>query len=122
MKSKSTADIPGKFTIGLIQMAPGADLNANLKKAVSMIERAAGQGAEVICLPELFRSKYFCQTEDIRNFQLAETIPGPSTLAVSKVAKKQKVAVVVPLFEKRAMGIYHNSAAIIDSNGEIAGV
>ena len=122
MKSESTADIPGKFTIGLIQMALGADLNANLKKAISMIERAAKQGAEVICLPELFKSKYFCQNEDIKNFRLAETIPGPSTLAVSKVAKKHKVAVVVPLFEKRTMGIYHNSAAIIDANGEIAGV
>ncbi|HQT90790.1 MAG TPA: nitrilase-related carbon-nitrogen hydrolase, partial [Candidatus Kryptobacter bacterium] len=85
MKQRAITDIPGKFTIGLLQMASGAD--TNLKKALSMIEKAARQGAEVICLPELFRSRYFCQTEDIKNFELAETIPGPSTLAVSKVAK-----------------------------------
>jgi N-carbamoylputrescine amidase len=103
-------------------MAPGRDADTNLKKAVSLVEKAAKDGAEVICLPELFRSQYFCQTEDIANFELAETIPGPSTAAVSKVAKKHKVAVVVPLFEKRAMGVYHNSLAVIDLDGEIAGI
>ncbi|MCL4510810.1 MAG: carbon-nitrogen hydrolase [Bacteroidetes bacterium] len=103
-------------------MAVGKDVNDNLRKAVSWIEKAAKKGAEVICLPELFRSQYFCQTEDIRNFELAETIPGPSTEAISKVVKKHKVVVVVPVFEKRAMGVYHNSAAIIDSNGQIAGI
>jgi len=120
-KSKKTEN-PGKFTVGLLQMAVGKDVNDNLRKAVSWIEKAAKKGAEVICLPELFRSQYFCQTEDIRNFELAETIPGPSTEAISKVVKKHKVVVVVPVFEKRAMGVYHNSAAIIDSNGQIAGI
>ena len=103
-------------------MAMEDDVNANLKKAVSLVEKAARQGARVICLPEMFRSRYFCQVEDIRNFGLAETIPGPSTRAISKLAKKYKVAVVVPLFEKRAAGVYHNTAAVIGSNGEIAGV
>lgn len=122
MKRQVGARTPGKFTVGLIQMAPGRDAATNLKKAVSLVEKAAKDGAEVICLPELFRSQYFCQTEDIANFELAETIPGPSTAAVSKVAKKHKVAVVVPLFEKRAMGVYHNSLAVIDLDGEIAGI
>ncbi len=122
MKQKAVPETPGKFTVGLLQMALGKDVNANLKKAVSWIEKAARDGAEVICLPELFRSQYFCQTEDIRNFGLAETIPGPSTQAISKMAKKHKVVVIVPVFEKRAIGVYHNSAAVIDSDGEIAGV
>ncbi|MCL5266776.1 MAG: carbon-nitrogen hydrolase [Bacteroidetes bacterium] len=103
-------------------MAMEDDVNANLKKAVSLVEKAARQGARVICLPEMFRSRYFCQVEDIRNFGLAETIPGPSTQAISKLAKKYKVAVVVPLFEKRAPGVYHNTAAVIDSNGDVAGI
>lgn len=120
-KSKKTEN-PGKFTVGLLQMAVGKDVNDNLRKAVSWIEKAAKKGAEVICLPELFRSQYFCQTEDIRNFKLAETIPGPSTQEISKVTKKHKVVVIVPVFEKRAMGVYHNSAAIMDANGQIAGI
>ncbi len=115
-------DIQTKFIVGLLQMAVGKNIDDNLRRAVSWIEKAAKKGAEVICLPELFRSQYFCQTEDIKNFGLAETIPGPSTKAISKVAKRYKVAVIVPVFEKRAMGVYHNSAAVIDSTGEIAGV
>ncbi len=122
MKRQVSGGDPGKFTVGLIQMAIGKDVDSNLKKAVSLVERAAKDGAEVICLPELFRSQYFCQTEDIGNFGLAETIPGPSTAAVSKVAKKHKAVVIVPLFEKRAPGVYHNSLAVVDSDGEIAGI
>ncbi len=122
MKQDAIPVTPGKFTVALIQMAPENEVNASLKKAVSLIGKAAKQGAQVICLPELFRSSYFCQTEDIRNFKLAETIPGPSTQAISKVAKKHKLVVVVPVFEKRTMGVYHNSAAVIDSNGKIAGI
>ena len=117
-----TGENPCKFTVGLIQMAMEDDVSANLKKAVSLVEKAARQGARVICLPEMFRSRYFCQVEDIRNFGLAETIPGPSTQAISKLAKKHKVAVVVPLFEKRAPGVYHNTAVVIGSDGEIAGI
>jgi len=87
-----------KFTIGLIQLSFSKDTSDNLKKAVSWIEKAAKSGAQVICLPELFRSQYFCQKEEIENFKLAETIPGPSTDAISEVAKKNKVSIVVPLF------------------------
>lgn len=122
MKRQDSAGSPRKFTVGLIQIALGRDVNVNLKKAVSWIERAAKEGAEVICLPELFRSQYFCQSEDVRNFELSEPVPGPSTQAISKVAKKHKVAVVAPVFEKRAAGVYHNSAAVIDSDGELAGI
>ncbi len=121
MKQK-TPFTAGKFTIGLLQMRIGKDPDANLKKAVSMIEKGARDGAEVLCLPELFRSEYFCQSEDIKYFGFAETLPGPSTQAISKVAKRHKVAVVVPLFEKRAMGVYHNTAAVIDADGELMGV
>lgn len=110
-----------KFTIGLVQLAFGKDPSGNLTKALTRIEKAADAGAQVICLPELFRSQYFCQTEDISNFNLAETIPGPATDAISEVAKKKKVSVVVPLFEKRSSGVYHNSLVAINSDGNIIG-
>jgi N-carbamoylputrescine amidase len=110
-----------KFTIGLIQLAFGKDTVENLNKANNWIETAAKSGAQVICLPELFRSQYFCQKEDIENFNLAETIPGPTTDAISAVAKKNQVSVIVPLFEKRSSGVYHNSLVVIDSDGKILG-
>jgi N-carbamoylputrescine amidase len=113
---------PKKFKVGLIQLAFGKNPDDNLKKAVIWIEKAAKKGAQVICLPELFRSQYFCQSENIDNYDLAETIPGPSTDAVSKVAKKLKVVVVLPLFEKRSAGLYHNSLAVINTKGKIAGL
>ncbi len=113
---------PQKFSVALLQLAFGKKLNDNLKKAAAWVEKAAKQGAQVICLPELFKSQYFCQTEDIGNFELAESIPGPSTELFSKIAKKFGVVVVVPVFEKRALGLYHNSAAIIDANGQVAGI
>ena len=113
---------PQKFSVALLQLAFGKKLNDNLKKAAAWVEKAAKQGAQVICLPELFKSQYFCQTEDIENFELAESIPGPSTELFSKIAKKFGVVVVVPVFEKRAPGLYHNSAAIIDANGQVAGI
>jgi len=93
----------------------------NLKKAVAMIEEAADKGARIVCLQELFRSQYFCQTEDIALFKLAETIPGPTTNELSKVARKNKVVIVASLFEKRAAGVYHNTAVILDADGKIAG-
>ncbi len=110
-----------KFNIGLVQIAFVKDPNENLAKAVEWIGKAAKEGAEVICLPELFRSQYFCQSENIDYFDLAETIPGPSTKAISEVAKRFGVTVVVPLFEKRALGVYHNSAVIIDNEGNMLG-
>jgi N-carbamoylputrescine amidase len=114
--------LPDKFTIGLIQISLSANTDENLKKAVSWIEKAAKGGAQVICLPELFRSQYFCQKEDIEFFNLAETIPGTSTNTLAKVAKDNKVVIIVPVFEKRAQGIYHNSAAVINADGEITGL
>jgi len=110
-----------KFNIGLIQISLSKDINKNLEKAVEWVIKAAKEGAQVICLPELFRSQYFCQTEDIKNFNLAETIPGQSTSTVSEVAKKYKVSVIVPVFEKRATGLYHNSVVVIDADGNISG-
>ena len=94
---------------------------ANLKKAISRIGEAAKRGAQIICLQELFRSQYFCQTEDIELFKLAETIPGPSTEALSKVARKHRIVIVASLFEKRTAGIYHNTAVMIDADGKLAG-
>ena len=110
-----------KFTIGLVQLSFSKNPDDNLNKAVSWIEQAAKSGAQVVCLPELFRSQYFCQTEDINNFNLAESIPGPSTDAIRSATKKLKVSVVVPLFEKRSSGVYHNSLVVIDSDGKILG-
>jgi len=111
-----------KFTVGLVQMSVTPDLNANLEKAVAQVEEAARQGAQVICLPELFRSQYFCQKEDADLFDLAESVPGPSTEALSRVAREHRVTVIAPVFERRAVGLYHNSAAIIDSQGKVAGL
>lgn len=112
----------GKFKIGLLQLSFSKNPDDNLKKAVNWIEKAARKGAKVICLPELFRSQYFCQVEDIKNFDLAETIPGPSTEAIGKIAKKLKVFVIASIFEKRAPGVYHNTAAFINEKGQVAGL
>jgi N-carbamoylputrescine amidase len=98
------------------------DANKNLERAVAFIEQAAKSGAQVICLPELFRSQYFCQREDALLFDLAEPVPGPSTEAIGRVAREKKVTVVVPIFERRAAGLYHNSAAIVNSAGKVAGI
>lgn len=114
--------IPRTFTVGLIQMGFGPDPDKNLAAAVSKIEEASGGGADIVCLPELFRSQYFCQTEDAALFDLAEPIPGPTTKILGRLAKKLKVVLIAPLFERRAAGIYHNSAAIIDSTGEMVGL
>jgi N-carbamoylputrescine amidase len=110
------------FVAAIIQMALSIDTGENLKNAINWIEKAARQGAEVICLPELFRSQYFCQTENIDNFNLAETIPGESTNVISKLAAKLNIAVVVPVFEKRSSGLYHNSIVMIDSDGTLKGI
>jgi N-carbamoylputrescine amidase len=107
--------------VGLVQMTCSEKPEKNLKKAIERIDDAARKGATVVCLQELFRSQYFCQSEDIKLFSLAEEIPGPSTAAIAKVAKARKVVVVASLFEKRAMGVYHNTAVVIDADGSIAG-
>jgi N-carbamoylputrescine amidase len=110
------------FTIGLVQMSCSRDPDVNLAKAVAKVEEAARAGARVVCLPELYRSQYFAQKEDVAIFDLAETIPGPSTEAIGAAAKKHGVAVVVPLFEKRAPGLYHNTAAIVGEDGRVIGL
>jgi N-carbamoylputrescine amidase len=107
--------------IGLVQMTCDPKPDRNLKKAIEFMTSAAKQGAQIVCLQELFRSQYFCQTENIELFKLAESIPGPSTDALSKVARQNKIVIVASLFEKRAAGVYHNTAVILDSNGKIAG-
>src|SRR6266436_2442092 len=109
-------------TIGLTQMACSCDADANLAKQIALVERAAKGGAQIICIQELFRSQYFCQVEDHRFFKLAETIPGPSTEAFCKIAKKYKAVIIASLFEKRTSGLYHNTAAIIDADGSILGI
>ncbi len=111
-----------KVTLGLLQHACSADPAANLKKTLALTERAAKQGANIICTQELFRSQYFCQNEDHENFKLAEPIPGPSTQAFQKIAKKYGVVIVASLFEKRASGLYHNTAVIIDADGSLLGI
>jgi len=107
--------------LGLIQTACSPDPDANLKKTLALAERAAQRGAQIICTQELFRSQYFCQSENHKNFKLAEPIPGPSTDAFCKLARKHKVVVIASLFEKRAAGVYHNTAAIIDADGSLLG-
>src|SRR5437016_11210093 len=115
----SPLDMAGKniVTVGLIQMNCGPEPEANLKKAIGRIGEAAKKGARIVCLQELFRSRYFCQNEDVKNFELAETIPGPTTNALTKVAKQRRVVIVASIFEKRAAGIYHNTAVVIDATG-----
>ena len=108
-------------TVGLVQMSCVPEPEKNLKKAITGIKDAAKRGAQIVCLQELFRSQYFCQTEDIQLFKLAETIPGPTTEALSKVAKQINVVIVASLFEKRAAGVYHNTAVMIDTDGKIVG-
>ena len=115
-------EIRDKFVVGLIQMAATPDPDHNLERAIDFVEQAAKAGAQVICLPELFRSQYFCQREDAELFNLAETIPGPSTESLGKVAAAKRVTVIAPVFERRAAGLYHNSIAVLDSSGRVAGL
>ncbi len=103
-------------------MAVADDPDANLRRAADRIEKAAASGAQVICLPELFRSPYFCQQEDTRFFDLAEPIPGPTTERLTALARTLGVGIIAPLFERRAAGVYHNSLAVIDADGSLAGI
>jgi N-carbamoylputrescine amidase len=110
------------FRVGLVQMSCSSDPDDNLNRAIEFVREAAGRGAQVVCLPELFRTQYFCQREDAELFDLAEPVPGPTTTRLSEVARQQKVAIVASLFEKRALGIYHNTAAIIEEDGSLKGI
>ena len=111
----------GQLRIGLVQMACEREPAANLEKASVRIGQAADAGAQVVCLQELYRSWYPCQTEDNSQFDLAETIPGPSSEALGKIAGERKIAIIAPIFERRAPGVYHNSALVLDSSGAVAG-
>lgn len=110
-----------KFKLALAQMAMSEDASENIQKAVENIKKAAHAGADVVCLPELFKSRYFCQKENRANFDMAETIPGPSTKILCETASKEKVVVIASLFEKRAPGVYHNTAVVIGKEGTIIG-
>ncbi len=111
----------GKVKIGLVQMSCSSDKQENLRKASLRIREAAGQGAQIICLQELFTSLYFCDVEDYDQFKLAEPVPGPSTELMSELAAELKVVIIASLFEKRAQGIYHNTTAVIDADGSYLG-
>ena len=107
--------------LGLVQHSCSPDIEENFDKAVAGIREAAAQGANIVCLQELFRSQYFCQTEDHRFFELAEPIPGPSTERLGALAAELGVVIIASLFEKRAEGLYHNTAAVIDADGTYQG-
>ena len=111
-----------KYTVGLVQMRMGADPDTNFASAVERIHEAARLGAKIVCLPELFKTQYFCQREDLRLFELAEAIPGPSTERLAEVAREARVAIIASLFERRAPGLYHNTAVTLNADGAIAGV
>ncbi|HEV2392202.1 MAG TPA: carbon-nitrogen hydrolase [Verrucomicrobiae bacterium] len=108
--------------IGLLQTSCSPEPEANLKKTLSAASRAASQGAQIICTQELFRSQYFCQVEDHKYFELAEPVPGPTIRAFQKLARSKEVVVIASIFEKRAAGLYHNSAAVIDADGSLLGL
>jgi N-carbamoylputrescine amidase len=113
---------PRKYSVGLVQMRMGPDPEVNFAAAVGHIREAARRGANIVCLPELFRTQYFCQRQDIRLFELAEPIPGPSTQRLAEVAREAHVSIIASLFERRAPGLYHNTAVTLDADGKIAGV
>jgi N-carbamoylputrescine amidase len=110
------------FTVGLIQMRCSDNSEDNLCRASALLHAAANQGVQVACLPELFRTRYFCQSEDSTLFELAESIPGPTTEALALVARQTKMVVVGSIFERRAAGIYHNTAVVLDSDGTLRGM
>ena len=108
--------------VGLVQMSTTADKAENIKKAASRVRELATQGVELVCLPELFASQYFCQVESAELFSLAEPIPGPTTEAIGEAARDAKVSVVTPVFERRAPGVYHNSLVVFGPDGQSRGV
>lgn len=111
-----------KFRVGMVQMSCSANPGENLEKAAEKVKEAAKAGAQIVCLQELFRSQYFCREEKAELFDLAEPIPGPSTAVMAQLAKELDVVIVASLFEKRAEGLYHNTAAILDAGGEMLGI
>jgi N-carbamoylputrescine amidase len=112
---------PSPFTVGLIQMRCSTDLDDNLSRACTLLRAAADQRVQVACLPELFRSQYFCQSEDSSRFDLAESIPGPTTEVLAQVARETRMVIVGSIFERRTAGIYHNTAVVFDADGTLRG-
>ena len=112
---------PAMARIGLVQMASSKDPNINREKAIWKMRQAAGKGAQIVCLQELFLTEYFCRKEDDELFALAEPIPGPTTEALSKIAASEQIVVVGSLFERRAAGLYHNTAVVLDADGTLVG-
>ena len=110
------------FTIGIIQDHADADAAATVARAERLIRDAAGRGAQIICLKELFNAPYFCKAQQSERFDLAESIPGPTTDRMQALAKELAVVLIVPLFERQAAGVYRNSAAVIDADGSLMGV
>lgn len=110
------------FTVGLVQHKDAGTLQGNIESAVQGISAAAAQGAQIVSLAELFSTKYFCTKEAVEHFDLAESIPGPTTAIMQKLAQQLQVVLVVPLFEKVSPGVYYNSAAVIDADGSLLGV
>lgn len=110
-----------RYRIALVQMAMGVDPVANMNTAIASVKEAARQ-AQVVCLPELYRTRYFCQREDARYFEWAEPIPGPSTEQFGQLARELGVVLIVPLFERRAPGLYHNSVVVLDADGNMVGL
>ena len=110
------------FKVGLVQMRCTSDPAENLAAALAGVRRAAAQGSQIVCLPELFRTLYFCQIEDHANFDLAEPVPGPTTEALGGLARELQIAIVGSVFERRAAGMYHNTAAVLDADGSLAGI
>jgi N-carbamoylputrescine amidase len=113
---------PEKFRVGLVQMSMTSDPDENLHHAIERVGEAAARGAQIVCLPELFQTQYFCQREDASLFDLAEPIPGPTSEKLADVAKQLKIVLIASLFEKRAAGVYHNTAAMFDADGTLRGL
>ena len=113
---------PEKFNVGLVQMSMTSDPDQNLEHAIERVREAAAKGAQIVCLPELFHTQYFCQREDCDLFDLAEPIPGPTSVRLGEVAKQLRIVLIASLFEKRAAGVYHNTAAMFDADGTLRGL
>lgn len=113
--------IPRKYKVGLLQMRLSKNGEENLNKAVSKVKEASVKGANIVCLPELFKTEYFCQVEDAELFNLAEPVDGKTVKILSDAAKENEVVVIVPIFEKRSEGVYHNTTVIIDEEGKTVG-
>ena len=111
-----------KLTVGLLQLKCSTDPAANLARTIEAMREAAKRGAQIVCLEELFRSQYFCREENPDNFDLAESIPGPTTEALSKLARQLEIVIIASIFERRAAGLYHNTAAVLDANGALLGL